>query len=671
MKLTILLSLFCKVNSFLHSSTKHRKYSFQLSMANTPIREVLKYKDYLQPKSLSKLYDDMEHHQVDSLYFSNDLKSIYSKNHFEDEEAIAPINQYSVTYSSPVITNQVIEFSNKNKVDTTILIDPVNPYYESLNNGLGLIGKAFDTLFFPTLILITLFSFFGSRRNSGANGNNMGSMNPFLPMGMNNMVNKDKINMQKANISLSSWAGSPEIFEECFEVVSYLKNSTLYKQAGAEVPKGILLEGPPGTGKTLIAKAIASEADANFISVSASEFVEVFVGMGAAKVRNLFEQARENTPCIIFIDEIDSVGRQRGAGINMGNDEREQTLNQLLAEMDGFAQNQDILVIAATNRKDVLDAALLRPGRFDRIINVPLPDRLSRKQILNVHLKNKQINETLNVDLLAEMTAGFSGAQLKNLVNEAAINAARAGQVVILQHHIEDALEKIIVGIVKKNDTRKDDILLRVAIHEMGHAFLTSIFSGYFELKKVTIQSTYNGAGGYTLFNEYPEISESGLYTKDLLKKRLIITLGGKAAEHVFYEDKHVSVGAVQDLKQANSLAQRMVGNYGMGNELKVFYNENTDSDRNPFLGRSLGMGDKYSDKTKEIFDQESLDLINEAYSDAVQLIRRNKPFFEELVNILRKNVTIYGDFIHDYASTNNYSIVNINTYSTGIFSWE
>jgi len=640
-------------------------------MANTPIREVLKYKDYLQPKSLSKLYDDMEHHQVDSLYFSNDLKSIYSKNHFEDEEAIAPINQYSVTYSSPVITNQVIEFSNKNKVDTTILIDPVNPYYESLNNGLGLIGKAFDTLFFPTLILITLFSFFGSRRNSVANGNNMGSMNPFLPMGMNNMVNKDKINMQKANISLSSWAGSPEIFEECFEVVSYLKNSTLYKQAGAEVPKGILLEGPPGTGKTLIAKAIASEADANFISVSASEFVEVFVGMGAAKVRNLFEQARENTPCIIFIDEIDSVGRQRGAGINMGNDEREQTLNQLLAEMDGFAQNQDILVIAATNRKDVLDAALLRPGRFDRIINVPLPDRLSRKQILNVHLKNKQINETLNVDLLAEMTAGFSGAQLKNLVNEAAINAARAGQVVILQHHIEDALEKIIVGIVKKNDTRKDDILLRVAIHEMGHAFLTSIFSGYFELKKVTIQSTYNGAGGYTLFNEYPEISESGLYTKDLLKKRLIITLGGKAAEHVFYEDKHVSVGAVQDLKQANSLAQRMVGNYGMGNELKVFYNENTDSDRNPFLGRSLGMGDKYSDKTKEIFDQESLDLINEAYSDAVQLIRRNKPFFEELVNILRKNVTIYGDFIHDYASANNYSIVNINTYSTGIFSWE
>ena len=677
MKLAFLLLLVGKIHSFIPSSSSkgiHPRFSFELSMmSNVPIREVLKYKDYLPAKTLSKLYDDMEQHQVDSLYFSNDLKNVYSKNHYDKDidEPISPINEYSVTYSSPVITNQIIEFSNKNKVETTILVDPVNPYYESLNSGLGLIGKAFDTLFFPGLILITLFGFFNARRNPPSNGN-MGSMNPFLPMGMNNMVNQDKINMQKANISLSSWAGSPEIFEECFEVVSYLKNSTLYKDAGAEVPTGILLEGPPGTGKTLIAKAIASEADANFISVSASEFVELFVGMGAAKVRNLFEQARENTPCIIFIDEIDSVGRQRGAGINMGNDEREQTLNQLLAEMDGFAQNQDILVIAATNRKDVLDAALLRPGRFDRIINVPLPDRPSRKEILNVHLKNKQVNETLNLDLLSEMTAGFSGAQLKNLVNEAAINAARVGKTVINQQYIEDALEKIIVGIVKKKDTRKEDVLQRVAIHEMGHAFLACLFSGYFELKKVTIQSTYNGAGGYTLFNEYPEISESGLYTKDLLKKRLIVTLGGKAAEYVFYEDKHMSVGAIQDLKQANSLAQRMVGNYGMGNELKVFYNENMDSDRNPFLGRTLGMGDKYSDKTKELFDQESLELINEAYNDAIQLIRKNKPLFEKLVNVLQKKVTLYGNFVNEYSSQNNITLVEVSSYHpTGIFTWE
>ena len=682
MKKIIFLSFFSFINAFLPSLNKFQN-SFELSTvsSNLEIRDVvLKYKNFLSPKTLTKLYDDIENHKVDNLYFSNDLKNIYSKNHIQAEseeidqekavndDRISPFIQYSITNSNPVLANQIIEYSNKNKVEAMILVDPVNPYYESVNNGFNLIGKAFDTFFFPGILLFTAIRFFFFR-NTPPNG----STNPFITMGgMGNIdINKDKLNMQKANISLNSWAGSPEIFEECFEVVSYLKNSTLYKNAGAEIPKGILLEGPPGTGKTLIAKAIASEADANFISVSASEFVELFVGMGAAKVRNLFEQARENAPCIIFIDEIDSVGRQRGAGINMGNDEREQTLNQLLAEMDGFAQNQDVLVIAATNRKDVLDAALLRPGRFDRIITIPLPDRTSRKQILNVHIKNKRMNESMNLDLLAEMTAGFSGAQLKNLINEAAINAARLGNTVITQRNIEDALEKIIVGIVKKIDTRKEDILQRVAVHEMGHGFLASLFSNYFELKKVTIQSTYNGAGGYTLFNEYPEISESGLYTKDLLKKRLIVTLGGKAAEYVFYDDKYMSVGAIQDLKQANSLAQRMIGNYGMGNELKVFYNENMDSDRNPFLGRSLGMGDKYSDKTKETFDDESLELINEAYHDAIILIQKNKILFEEFVNILRQNVTLYGDFINEYASNNNYTLLTTITHAnTNIFDW-
>ena len=690
MKKMLFLSFFSFIKAFLPCLNKFQDSKELYASSNLDIRDVLKYKNFLSPKTLTKLYNDIENHKVDNLYFSNDLKNIYSKNHIQakaevkgdrkaevkgeegeivsDYDIISPLIQYSITNSNPVLANQIIEYSNKNKVEAMILVDPVNPYYESLNNGFGLIGKAFDTFFFPGIILFTAIRFFFFR-NPPPNG----SMNPFMPMGGmgNNNINKDKLNMQKANISLNSWAGSPEIFEECFEVVSYLKNSTLYKNAGAEIPKGILLEGPPGTGKTLIAKAIASEADANFISVSASEFVELFVGMGAAKVRNLFEQARENAPCIIFIDEIDSVGRQRGAGINMGNDEREQTLNQLLAEMDGFAQNQDVLVIAATNRKDVLDAALLRPGRFDRIITVPLPDRTSRKQILNVHIKNKKMNESMNLDLLAEMTAGFSGAQLKNLINEAAINAARTGNTVITQRNIEDALEKIIVGIVKKIDTRKDDILQRVAVHEMGHGFLASLFSNYFELKKVTIQSTYNGAGGYTLFNEYPEISESGLYTKDLLKKRLIVTLGGKAAEYVFYHDKYMSVGAIQDLKQANSLAQRMIGNYGMGNELKVFYNENMDSDRNPFLGRSLGMGDKYSDKTKQTFDDESLDLINEAYHDAIILIQKNKILFEEFVNILRQNVTLYGDFVNEYADHHNYTILTTITHAnTNIFDW-
>jgi len=226
--------------------------------------------------------------------------------------------------------------------------------------------------------------------------------------------------------------------------------------------------------------------------------------------------------------------------------------------------------------------------------------------------------------------------------------------------------------LLKRNDTRKEDILHRVAIHEMGHGFLASLFSEYFELKKITIQSTYNGAGGYTLFNEYPEISEGGMYTKDLLKKRLIVMLGGKAAEYVFYDENYVSVGAIQDLKQANSLAQRMIGNFGMGNELKIFFNENTDAERNPFLGRSLGMGDRYSDKTKELFDRESLELINEAYNDAVEIIRDNKLLFTELVHILQKNVTLYGNFIQEYTLKNNFVVVNKhedNNYNK--FNWD
>jgi cell division protease FtsH len=327
-------------------------------------------------------------------------------------------------------------------------------------------------------------------------------------------------------------------------------------------------------------------------------------------------------------------------------------LNQILAEMDGFAQNENVLIIAATNRKDVLDAALLRPGRFDRLINVPLPDKLSRKAILGVHSSNKNVSDGINLDFLAEMTAGFSGAQLKNLLNEGAINAARDAREIIEQSDIENALEKIIVGIAKKVDTRGEDALFRVAVHEIGHALIAAVFKEYFELKKVTIQSTYNGAGGYTLFNEYPEITESGLYTKDLLKKRLIIAMGGKAAEYVFYGEDFVSVGAVQDLKQANSMARQMIGNYGMGDELNVFYNENAESDRNPFLGRSLGMGDKYSDRTKQKFDAEALMLVNEAYSKAVSIIQNNKDKMDVLVRNLLDNVTLTGNDVDKCVNT-------------------
>jgi len=297
----------------------------------------------------------------------------------------------------------------------------------------------------------------------------------------------------------------------------------------------------------------------------------------------------------------------------------------------------------ATNRKDVLDSALLRPGRFDRVITVALPDRESRKEILKVHSKNKQMDETIQFDMVAEATAGFSGAQLKNLMNEAAIYAVREGKTQISEKNIFDALEKLLVGILKKVDTRSDDAKKRVAIHEMGHAILAAYFREYFDLKKATIQSTYNGAGGFTVFSEYQNVTESGLYTKDMLYKRLIVSMGGKAAESIMYGDQYVSVSAVQDLKQANSLAQTMIGSYGMGEQLEVFYNENVDGQRTPFLGRSLGAGDRYSDSTMKIFDNECLRLLDNAYTDAKNILTDKSDVMDELVEKLLEKTTLTG----------------------------
>jgi len=608
---------------------------YVISFTQNNIQNVLKYKNLLPQENYNNFIKKIETHEISKVYISKTLDNVIS----ERENSEGSINDYTITAINPFITNSIVEKTTKNDVETSFI--EINDPFSVDSLPFKLLG-ALDNYVFPFLFLTFAISLFrGMSNNNG--------MPPGLSMNNFKKINEDKINMVNANISLKSFAGSDEIFQECTEVVSYLKNSTTYKEAGAEIPRGILLEGPPGTGKTLLAKAIASEAEANFISIAASEFVEVFVGVGASKIRSLFKQARDNKPCIIFIDEIDAVGRQRGAGINMANDEREQTLNQLLAEMDGFTNNEGILIIAATNRKDVLDSALLRPGRFDRIINVPLPDRNSRKDIFKVHSKNKKLSPNINFEFIAELTNGFSGAQIKNLLNEAAIYAVRRGDVMISENDLLNALDKLIVGLVKKNDTRSVESKRRIAIHETGHALLTLVFKEYYELKKVTIQSTYNGAGGYTIFNEYQNITESGLYTKDVLKKRLIIGMGGKAAESIFYGDDHVSVGATQDLKQTNSLAQRMIGNYGMGKDLEVFYNENTDNDRNPFLGRSFGSGDKYSDKLKQTYDKESLELVIEAYNEAKRLLLENREKMDIMIDILMKKNTIQGNEINEF----------------------
>jgi cell division protease FtsH len=588
-------------------------------------------KPYLHEDQYTSLISKIKTHKISELYFPPKLDAVVSHNVDVVDD---PNEDYSITTVNPSIVTSIVKLADENEVNTIFLKDP--PQNQYIADAANLFNFALNSVF-PIFLLVSIFRVFTMNQppmGGGGFGPNMGKQP---------QINVDKLSIQQNNITLSSFAGSEEIMRECTEVVSYLKNSTLYEMAGAKIPRGILLEGPPGSGKTLLAKAIASEAEANFVATSGSEFVEIFVGMGASKVRTLFDSARNSRPCIIFIDEIDAVGRQRGAGINMANDEREQTLNQLLSEMDGFADNDGIMIIAATNRKDVLDAALLRPGRFDRIITVPYPDRDSRKSILQVHATNKKLDENINLDYIAELTAGFSGAQLKNLLNEAAIYAVRNGGIIITETNIVDALEKLIVGIVKTRDERSPDSLRRVAIHEIGHAFLAAYFKQYFDLKKVTIQSTYNGAGGYTLFNEYLNITESGLYTKDLLTKRLIVTMGGKAAETIYYGNNYVSVGAVQDLKQANNLAKRMIGNYGMGNKLEAFYNENVEDDRNPFLGRSLALGSKYSEKTKDIMDRETLELVTFALNEAKNILMNHQQIVNDLVDCLFNNTTLTG----------------------------
>lgn len=618
-----------------------RGNSFSLKMVSTP-ETIYNNRFSYKREPVNKLLTNIEGSKVEKVIFSPQMDTVVTQTKKQTTGSSKQTTEYSVTRLNPHVTDYVTNTALKNKVNTVFLEVPQPTFIQTIASGTFQLVTGFLV---PYLLLVAVLT---GIRNTMQNGsmNFMNGNNPFSMTSINKDLQQDKELMQNSNITLSSFAGSPEIFRECTEVVSYLKNETIYKNAGAEVPRGVLLEGPPGTGKTLLAKAIASEADANFISIAGSEFVEIFVGVGASKIRDLFKKARDNKPCIIFIDEIDAVGRQRGAGVNFANDEREQTLNQLLAEMDGFADNDGILIIAATNRRDVLDNALLRPGRFDRIINVALPDMKSRRAILDVHKKSKSLKEDVNLDLVAELTQGFSGAQLKNLLNEAAIYAARQGNTVISNENLLAALDKVIVGLVKENDERTYETRRRVAIHESGHALLALHFSEYFELKKVSIQSTYNGAGGYTIFNEKKDIVEGGLYTKDLLIKRLAIALGGKAAENILYGDQYVSLGAVQDLKQANDLAKKMIGNFGMGEKLEVFFNDDVEGANTPFLGKSLSSGGGYSERTRDIFDKEVYNLIEDAYETSKTVLRENKDVMINMVDkLMEKEILIPGDF--------------------------
>ncbi|NEO86819.1 MAG: ATP-dependent zinc metalloprotease FtsH [Spirulina sp. SIO3F2] len=444
----------------------------------------------------------------------------------------------------------------------------------------------------------------------------------------------------KTGILFEDVAGIDEAKEELQEVVSFLKETERFTSIGARIPKGVLLVGPPGTGKTLLAKAVAGEAEVPFFSISGSEFVEMFVGVGASRVRDLFRKAKENAPCLIFIDEIDAVGRQRGTGIGGGNDEREQTLNQLLTEMDGFEGNNGVIVIAATNRPDVLDSALLRPGRFDRQVTVDLPDRKGRHKILDVHARTKKLAEDISLSLLARRTPGLSGAELANLLNEAAILTARRRKEVIGQSEIDDALDRLTIGLKLKPllDSKKKCL---IAYHELGHALLATLLENTDPLSKVTIIPRSGGIGGFAQMIPDEENVDSGLYTRSWIIDNIIMTLGGRACEAEVFGDLEVTRGAEGDIQQVTNLARRMVTLYGMS-DLGQLALETPNGE--VFLGGDNMNRSEYSQKIAEKIDLQVRTIANNCYGEARRLIRENRALIDRLVDLLLEQETIEGD---------------------------
>ena len=481
-------------------------------------------------------------------------------------------------------------------------------------------------LFFPLLLISGLVLLF---RRSNSNTGGPGQAMSF---------GKSKALFQmeaKTGIVFDDVAGVDEAKEEFQEVVTFLKQPECFTAVGAKIPKGVLLVGPPGTGKTLLAKAIAGEANVPFFSISGSEFVEMFVGVGASRVRDLFKKAKENAPCIVFIDEIDAVGRQRGTGIGGGNDEREQTLNQLLTEMDGFEGNTGIIVIAATNRADILDSALLRPGRFDRQVMVDVPDFNGRLAILKVHSKNKKIDTSVSLSTIARRTPGFSGADLANLLNEAAILTARRRKNTITINEIDASIDRVVAGMegTPLVDSKSKRL---IAYHEIGHAIVGTLLKNHEPVQKVTLIPR-GQARGLTWFTP---TEDQSLISRSQILSRIMGALGGRAAEEIIFGEAEITTGASNDLQQVTSMARQMVTRFGMSEIGPLCLESETAS---PFLGRNMSQNTEYSDEVAIKIDQQVKQIVDICHQKALEIIKDNRVIIDYLVDVLIEKETIEG----------------------------
>lgn len=534
-----------------------------------------------------------------------------------NKEIQGTVNNFEFTVPlPPEIIPDLMKILHNNGVKINTMPEPTPPWWMSI---LGYI--------FPIVLLVIAWLFIMQRMQGG--GNQM------LSFGKS----RARLSDSSKKVTFADVANYEEVKEELIEVVEFLKDPGRFTRMGAKIPKGVLLVGPPGTGKTLLARAVAGEAGVPFFFISGSDFVEMFVGVGASRVRDLFEQGKKNSPCIIFIDELDAVGRQRGAGLGGGHDEREQTLNQLLVEMDGFETNEGIIVMAATNRPDVLDPALLRPGRFDRQVVVDYPDLKGREGILNIHLRNKPIADDVDVKVLARRTPGFTGADMENLANEAAILAVRRNKRVITMEEFDDAIDRVIAGPAKKRKVVSEKELKLVAYHETGHAILGELLEHGDRTHKVTIIPR-GRAGGYTI--PLPE-EERSYHTKKELLDRVTSLLGGRAAEEVFLDD--ISTGAQNDMERATQLVRAMVTEYGMSEKIGPL-TLGQKHDEQIFLGRDISRQRNYSEEVAAAVDKEISSIINQCYQRAIQLLKENADKVESIVEALIERETLDSEDI-------------------------